>query len=158
MTKQIAYLTGLITCIAGAMLGQAELIGEPWRHYVTLTFIVGTAATAYLMNPPSPLNRGQAMDWKSLLGVLVPIVLGSINRVPKSLIPAIQDGIAHAESLPGASGPEKKAHVMSIVTDVLAAGHAVKPGANLKDADVLEAVSNGIDAAVSVVNITHAAQ
>lgn len=52
--KEVAYLMGLLTCVCGAVLGQAELIGEPWRHYVSVGFIVGTAVTGYLMKSPSP--------------------------------------------------------------------------------------------------------
>lgn len=52
MTPQLGWMIGLITCISGALLGQAELIGEPWRHYVTILFVAGTAATGYMLKPP----------------------------------------------------------------------------------------------------------
>ena len=92
------------------------------------------------------------MDWKALVSILVPIVLGSIPKVPKGLIPVITDGIQAAESF-GSTGAQKKAQVMTIAQDALAGGHIIKPDANLKDADVLGAVDKGIDTAVHVVNI-----
>lgn len=54
MTKQVAYFIGLITCICGAVLGQAELLGEPFRHYISVAFIAGTAITGFLIKTPSP--------------------------------------------------------------------------------------------------------
>jgi hypothetical protein len=49
---QVAYLVGLITCVVAAVLGQAELVGEPWHHYLSLVGIVGTAVNGYLLQPP----------------------------------------------------------------------------------------------------------
>ena len=51
--RQIAYFVGLVTCVCGALVGQAELIGEPWHHYLSIAGIVGTAITGYLLQPPS---------------------------------------------------------------------------------------------------------
>lgn len=47
--SDIKWWAGLITCVCGALLGQAEMIGEPWRHYVSVLFIIGTAVTGYLI-------------------------------------------------------------------------------------------------------------
>ena len=41
----------MIAFPSAAVIGQAELIGEPWRHYVTVTAIVCTAVWAYCMRP-----------------------------------------------------------------------------------------------------------
>ena len=49
--SQAAWFVGLITCVCGAVLGQAELIGEPWRHWISVVFIAGTAATGYMLQP-----------------------------------------------------------------------------------------------------------
>lgn len=54
MTSQIGWIAGLVTCVCGALLGQAELLGEPWRHYVTILFIVGTAVSGYMVQRPAP--------------------------------------------------------------------------------------------------------
>ena len=51
--KELGKLAGLIGCTAAAVLGQAELIGEPLRHYVTVTAIMCTAIWAYCMRPSS---------------------------------------------------------------------------------------------------------
>lgn len=44
-------LAGLIASTTIAVLGQAELIGEPIRHYVTIIAIGSTGACAYLLGP-----------------------------------------------------------------------------------------------------------
>lgn len=54
MTRQVGYLLGLVVSVCGAVLGQAELLGEPWRHYVTIAFVITTAVSGYLMQKPSP--------------------------------------------------------------------------------------------------------
>lgn len=54
MTKQLAWLIGLATCVSGALIGQAELLGEPTRHYVTVAFVVGTAISGYMLQNKAP--------------------------------------------------------------------------------------------------------
>lgn len=52
MTSQLAWFIGLIASVAGALVGQAELIGEPYRHYVTIAFVVCTAISGYMLQKP----------------------------------------------------------------------------------------------------------
>lgn len=64
---QFAYFLGLVTCVCGAVVGQAELVGEPWRHYISIVFIVGTAASGYLLQPirdPNARSRSGEPDAK----------------------------------------------------------------------------------------------
>lgn len=51
--RELGKFAGLIGCVSAAVLGQAELIGEPFRHYVTVMAIVCTAIWAYCMKPSS---------------------------------------------------------------------------------------------------------
>lgn len=61
--SQFAWFVGLLTCICGALLGQAELVGEPWRHWISVVFIAGTAASSFMLNPPrNSTNRTRADD------------------------------------------------------------------------------------------------
>lgn len=53
---QIAYFAGLITSVCTALYGQGEMIGEPYRHWLAIGGIVGTAVSGYLLQPP----RGDA--------------------------------------------------------------------------------------------------
>lgn len=46
--EQLVKFIGLGVCMAGAVVGQAELIGEPWRHYVTVGFVLGTAYLGWI--------------------------------------------------------------------------------------------------------------
>lgn len=59
---QIAYFVGLVTCVAGALLGQAELVGEPWRHWLSIASIVGTAVNGYLLQPARGTSRTREDD------------------------------------------------------------------------------------------------
>ena len=48
---ELGKFAGLIGFTSAAIIGQAELIGEPWRHYVTVTAIACSAIWAYCMRP-----------------------------------------------------------------------------------------------------------
>lgn len=50
---EVGKFAGLIACVTTAILGQAELVGEPWRHVIAVTAIGATAAWAYCMRPAS---------------------------------------------------------------------------------------------------------
>lgn len=50
--RNIAWLVGMVTFVCVAILGQAELIGEPWRHYIAIGAIVGTAVSGYMYQHP----------------------------------------------------------------------------------------------------------
>lgn len=52
--SQIAYWAGLVAFICTAVIGQAEMVGEPWRHWIALVGIVGTAISGYLLQPVQP--------------------------------------------------------------------------------------------------------
>lgn len=51
--QDVKWWVGLVTCICGALIGQAELIGEPYRHWVTVGFVVGTAVSGYMIRGSS---------------------------------------------------------------------------------------------------------
>ena len=48
---EIGKFAGLVGCVSAAVLGQAELVGEPWRHVLSVTAIICTAIWAYCMKP-----------------------------------------------------------------------------------------------------------
>lgn len=48
---QVAYFAGLVSFVCMALVGQGEVIGEPYRHWVTVIGVVGTAIAGYLMQP-----------------------------------------------------------------------------------------------------------
>lgn len=51
---QVAWIASLVVCVCGALLGQAELIGEPYRHVLTILMIVGTAVSGFMVQRPYP--------------------------------------------------------------------------------------------------------
>lgn len=42
---------GLLASVTGALYGQAELVGEPWRHYLSVVCIASTAGFGFLLGP-----------------------------------------------------------------------------------------------------------
>lgn len=49
LRAQLGKTISLGACVTTAIAGQAELIGEPWRHYVTVGAIVLSAAVAWTL-------------------------------------------------------------------------------------------------------------
>jgi hypothetical protein len=62
----LGKLAGVIGSATVATLGQAELIGEPTRHYVTIIAISSTAVWAFLLGPEN-----------------VKVILGKIGHLKK---------------------------------------------------------------------------
>lgn len=101
--------------------------------------------------------------WLSLLNVLAPIVLVTVpgGAAFAPLVSTVIHGISEAQQIAGASGPEKKAHVLALVQDSVnvsnvaaaAAGKAVP----FDPAAINATASVAIDAVVSTVNAVHAA-
>lgn len=54
--KEVGKFAGLVAFASTAVVGQAELIGEPWRHYVTVAAVLCTAVWAYCMKPDHLLS------------------------------------------------------------------------------------------------------
>mgnify|MGYP001570251372 CR=1 FL=1 len=48
---ELGKFAGLVGCVSVAILGQAELVGEPWRHILSVTAIISTAVWGYGMKP-----------------------------------------------------------------------------------------------------------
>ena len=88
---------------------------------------------------------------------LAPVILPFVPGLPPALIPLITSGIQAAEHIPGADGPAKKAHVLSLVHDGLDGVNALH-GTTLVPSDAPTAsVDAGITAVVSSVNAIRAA-
>lgn len=47
LRAQAWKVIGLVAAVSGALVGQAELIGEPWHHYLSIAGIVATAFIAW---------------------------------------------------------------------------------------------------------------
>jgi len=46
---QLWKFISLVAAVSSAIVGQAELVGEPWRHWVSILAIVATALIAWNM-------------------------------------------------------------------------------------------------------------
>ncbi len=51
--SQLAWWAGLVVSVCGALLGQAELIGEPYRRWLTVAFVASTAVSGYMLERPA---------------------------------------------------------------------------------------------------------
>ena len=58
--RELGKFAGLVGCVSAAILGQAEMLAEPYRHWLTVTAIVATATWAYCMKPK---NLGKALSF-----------------------------------------------------------------------------------------------
>ncbi len=97
----------------------------------------------------------------SILTAVAPVVLLAVpgGAVIAPLVPLILKGIADAQAKPGATGPQKKAYVMALVSDAVKATSLVRPGI-LDQVLAIEAAGHGIDAVISSINavqVAHAA-
>lgn len=98
------------------------------------------------------------MKWIDLVKLLAPIVISAIpNKHVQQLGPVIVAGIGEAQQIPGASGAEKKAHVIAM-TNLGAAGINAAAGKEVVNpAETAAAASQVIDTIVGVTNLVHGA-
>lgn len=92
--------------------------------------------------------------FKLLLGQLGPTVLaaspGGAKLAP--FIPAVLHGIEEAEQIKGASGPDKKKHVLSIVGGAVGAVQQAT-GKLLPTLEIEQTASLGIDTVISTIKL-----
>lgn len=91
-------------------------------------------------------------SFSTLLKVIAPVVLPFVPNGDKlaPFVGQIMHGIDEAEQIPGATGPEKKAHVMNIVA--IGAG-AAGTHVTLDQAEVLTTANAGIDAVIGAIKL-----
>lgn len=161
--SDIKWFAGLIACICGALIGQAELVGEPWRHWISVLFIACTAISGYMIrgnDSAAPIVNSNTIKespmhfdlkkFASLVSQLGPIVL-PMAGVPPALTGLIVHGITIAEAMPGKSGAEKRAYVQELVRTG-AEGINTAAGKPTVDANQLAStVGVGIDAVLDTI-------
>lgn len=86
--------------------------------------------------------------WLEVLKAIGPTILAFTPAAP--LMPVIIEGIALAEQLPGASGPQKKAVVLKLVEKAEQGASAM--GKPPKAGSWVSLADNGIDTVVGAVN------
>jgi len=94
--------------------------------------------------------------WLKTVLQVAPVLLVLVPGIPPILVPLIVKGIAEAQAIKGASGADKKRHVLTLVEDAVTAVNAVKPGTIPDPAAVLVASGLGIDTTIATVNLIHA--
>lgn len=101
-------------------------------------------------------------DLKKFLAVLQvvgPVVLTLVpgGGVAAVLIPTVVHAIGEAEQIKGASGADKKAHVMDIVGSAVTVANATNK-VKLDPAEVNAAVDKGIDTVISAIHVVEGAK
>jgi len=51
LKEDIKWYAGLVAAVCTAVAGQAEVIPEPYRHYVSLVGIIATVICGYQITP-----------------------------------------------------------------------------------------------------------
>lgn len=95
----------------------------------------------------------------AVLNAVAPAILLAVPNGDKiaAVIPQITHGIAEAQQMKGATGPEKKAHAMSIANDAVQSLNAT--GKVKLDSNEVQAVaSHGIDAVVGTIHVIDGAK
>lgn len=136
MTPALWLLVAALLIIACGVLSSRFLTGS---HTLTLD------------------QRRELMKWLDILKVVGPIVAMSIPGA-QPLVPVIVAAIGEAEAIPGASGAEKKAHVVNVA---IAAAEGVNVAAKKQIMDpttVSQTTSSAIDTIVGVTNLVQQAQ
>jgi hypothetical protein len=89
----------------------------------------------------------------ALINLFAPLVLANVKNGDKigKFIPIITDGIVAAEQIKGATGAEKKAHVLEIVTAAVSGSNATGKTA-IDEHAVTTAAGAGIDAVISTIH------
>lgn len=95
----------------------------------------------------------------SVVSIVGPLVLMNVpgGQNIAVLLPTIINGIKEAEAIAGATGPEKKAHVMALVADAVTVANATGR-IHIDVAEVQGVVSNGIDVVIGVINVIQGAK
>jgi len=97
------------------------------------------------------------MNWLDLLKVLGPAIVATTVPGGALLAPLIIQGIQEAEGLKGATGPEKKAHVVGLVRAGITTANLVAKKDVLSPTESVATVSAAIDAVVGAVNLVQQA-
>lgn len=96
--------------------------------------------------------------WLSIAQMLAPAVLMAVphGETIAPYVPIITAGIQEAEQIPGATGAEKKAHVVGLA---MAAFQSLQQTGkvHLNQTDFATTVSAGIDATVGTINLVQQA-
>ena len=96
-------------------------------------------------------------DFARIAQVVAPFVLAMVPGIPPSIIPALIHGIQVAETLPGADGAAKKKVVLDLAsTAISATNDAAKK--QVIDPTAINAISNGIDTTIGVINLVKGKQ
>jgi hypothetical protein len=91
--------------------------------------------------------------WLAVVVNLLPMILAFIPGMPAMLVPVIIQGINEAEQMKGASGPDKKQHVLSLVNLAIATTNATAKRTVIDGAKAMLVIDHAIDTGIAIVNL-----
>jgi hypothetical protein len=97
------------------------------------------------------------LDWKTLAAVLGPALLANVPHADKiaPYVPNIVDGIAEAQLIKGATGPDKRAHVLNILADAASSANLAKGHVAVDPSELQLVGGAAIDTVVGALKIVH---
>lgn len=100
------------------------------------------------------MGKPDIRKWITFALQFLPLVLAA-KGVPDAIIEPLVKASVEAEGFPGATGLEKKAHVMEIARDTIAVVNETAGKQTINPTRVIGLVSDGIDLGVRVVELVH---
>jgi hypothetical protein len=91
--------------------------------------------------------------WLTVVTSLLPMILAFIPGMPAILVPVIIQGIHEAEQIKGATGAEKKAHVLALIPIAIATINATAKRTVIDTAKVMPVIDRAIDTGIAIVNL-----
>lgn len=98
------------------------------------------------------------MKWLNLVKQFAPLVLAFAVPHGADLAPYVSLGIAEAEAIKGASGPDKLAHALAIVRAGVAGANSAAGRTVLDPASVDASIEAAVSTVVNVANLVHQAK
>ena len=95
------------------------------------------------------------LKWIDLVKVLAPMIIGLINPKLAPVAVAISDGIAQAEQINGATGPDKLKYVLATANDAAVAVNTTMGKTILDPSELNTAVTDAVNTTVAVINLVH---
>lgn len=90
--------------------------------------------------------------WLAAVTGLLPLIFMLIPKLPSVLVPVIIQGIQEAEQIKGATGAQKKDHVMALVHLAIETINTAKKR-EVIGAEALATIDRAVDTGIAMVNL-----
>lgn len=87
-----------------------------------------------------------------LVSQLAPLLLSALG-IPTEVVPLVTHAISTAETIPGATGPEKKAAALSIINDGILVLNDVAKRTVVDPVKIVPVIASAIDTVILILNM-----